>query len=756
VHTWFSASLNPQCNTGTATVPFVFQLNALASATIPRLAQYPTISFGGLEWYVKQAPVQVYPGPQFFVNSNAYVDAQGQLHMQITPCGGSWCASEIYTTQKVGYGTYTFTVNSELSDLDPNIALGLFSWDAQAGDQNNREWDIEFSRWGNSNASANAQYVIQPYNVPGNIQYFLMSPGAPSTHVVSWTSSQVGFASSTLAINPVNQWTYSAAAGIPTPGDVHLHLNFYIGAGQQPSVPATQEIVISGFRYAPSGPQIGFSQLANNVPFQQQSYAVPLTVAPVASGCAATVESDSPWLSVAGSNVIPAGSPVQYNVSTNIGNSRSGNLILQSTNCNATLGAQVFAVTQAGLVCAPTFATPSTNIGFIQSTFAVSILGTAPVCSWTVNSSAQWLTLTSGASGSGDGSVQVASDANSGQSLRTGVLSLNDGPINSVYQDASGNPIALSPLTVISCSGQPATFGLSWAAPTNVEFHLNSPTGVLVGQFGPTGTTTVPGLADGTLVFMVQSPATSPPNTLASARASVSSSNCNSASIGALGVVNAASYSAASLAPASLATVFGANLSSASAQAPAGGYPTSLAGVTVLLGGQPCPLWYVSPTQINFAVPSSITAPGRYTLMIGSATSDVLIKNVSPGIFTLKGDGTGVPLAAVTGVLANGAIASFPPYQCSPSGCAIAPISLPQGLTDLYIVLYGTGMRNYHNISSTGSFMPEVVYVGAQGQYPGLDQVNLHLSGPFSLSGLQSLQLQVDGALSNAVSLLFQ
>lgn len=92
-----------------------------------------------------------------------------------------------------------------------------------------------------------------------------------------------------------------------------------------------------------------------------------------------------------------------------------------------------------------------------------------------------------------------------------------------------------------------------------------------------------------------------------------------------------------------------------------------------------------------------------------------------------------------------------------PAGGAIAAVPLPANATDLYIVLYGTGMRNYRNISaSLDASKPEVVYVGAQAQFPGLDQINLHLKAPLHLSGTESLQLQVDGISSNAVSVEFQ
>jgi uncharacterized protein (TIGR03437 family) len=747
------ATLMIPCNNPTPSIDFGIQRNAVASATIMRLPQYSTISFGGLEWFVKDAPVQVSPGPQFFIKDNVFVDSFGQLHLKLTPCGNTWCASEIYTKQTVGYGTYRFVVNTAAGSIDPNVTLGLFSWDAQAADQNNREWDIEFGKWGNPNANTNAQFVVQPYNGPNNIQRFLLGPFAPSTHTVSWSASQVGFASSHSG-GTVSQWTFNGGViPVPTPGDVHLHINFYLAMGPSPRVNAPQEVVIGGFQYTPAVQQIGFGRTVDNIPYQAQSYSVPLSSG--GSACTAQVESDSPWLTVPGSNVIPPGATLRYVVGANVGSPRSGNLILQSTTCNAALGAQVLNVTQAGLVCSPSFASPSTHLGFLQNVFSVLIRGTDPVCSWTVQSSAPWLHLTSAPSGAGDGSVTVAADANGDAALRGAVLALNNGPVHSIYQDGAGVSLALSPAQAMSCGGTTAKFGLSWIAPGNVEIHSKLPDGPLIGQFGPAGTTTLSDVADGTVIFMVLSQgASTGSGVLASARASVVT-GCSAAAIMPLGVVNGASFSANSLAPGAFATIFGSNLSGGTAQASTP-YPSSLGGVTVSLAGQQCPLAYVSPGQINFLVPSSI-APGRYTLKVGAATSEVLIMNVSPGIFTLSGDGTGVPLAGLMATLDDGSTVPLAPYQCSGSGCTPIAIALPPNATDLYIVLYGTGIQNYRAVSAAlGANKPEVAYVGAQAQFPGLDQVNLHLKSPFHLTGTQLLQLQVDGVSSNAVSLMFQ
>jgi uncharacterized protein (TIGR03437 family) len=58
--------------------------------------------------------------------------------------------------------------------------------------------------------------------------------------------------------------------------------------------------------------------------------------------------------------------------------------------------------------------------------------------------------------------------------------------------------------------------------------------------------------------------------------------------------------------------------------------------------------------------------------------------------------------------------------------------------------------------ATVGASNAQVVFFGAQSQYPGLDQVNLLLSNPSALTGHQSVVLQADGASSNSVDLLFQ
>ena len=69
------------------------------------------------------------------------------------------------------------------------------------------------------------------------------------------------------------------------------------------------------------------------------------------------------------------------------------------------------------------------------------------------------------------------------------------------------------------------------------------------------------------------------------------------------GTVNAASFSTQPLAAGTIAALFGASLASLTAQATATPLPLGLAGVTLRLEGLAAPLFFVSPSQINFFVP---------------------------------------------------------------------------------------------------------------------------------------------------------
>ena len=107
--------------------------------------------------------------------------------------------------------------------------------------------------------------------------------------------------------------------------------------------------------------------------------------------------------------------------------------------------------------------------------------------------------------------------------------------------------------------------------------------------------------------------------------------------IGAGGIVNAASFAAGSLAPGSLFSIFGARLANTTAS---GAFVPALGGASVTLGGIPVPLSYASPAQINGQVPYEL-APGNAVLAlhvegVGDTRSIVSVTDVSPAFFQLS------------------------------------------------------------------------------------------------------------------------
>ncbi len=120
-------------------------------------------------------------------------------------------------------------------------------------------------------------------------------------------------------------------------------------------------------------------------------------------------------------------------------------------------------------------------------------------------------------------------------------------------------------------------------------------------------------------------------------------------------VTNAASY-VQPIAPGELVTIKGSNLTlGQTAQAAANPLPTELGGTTVLIGGVPAALLYVSPEQINAQVPTAIYGSLDFSYNVtttvltsagASAPINVPISAVGPGFFTSNASGCG-PVAAL-------------------------------------------------------------------------------------------------------------
>ena len=240
------------------------------------------------------------------------------------------------------------------------------------------------------------------------------------------------------------------------------------------------------------------------------------------------------------------------------------------------------------------------------------------------------------------------------------------------------------------------------------------------------------------------------------------------------GVGSAVSLSAASyinttgIAVESLVAGFGVNLATTVQVATSVPLPVNLAGTSIRIKDSAgverfAPLFFVSPGQINYQIPPG-TANGSASLLFSSgdvrARSAEMIEVVlvAPGLFTADSSGRGLPAALVLRVKANGAQQLEPvaQYDAAQNRFVAVPIDLgPEG-ERVFLILYGAGFRYRSSLAavsvSLGGVGVEALYAGAQGDFVGLDQINLELPRSLAGRGEVRLELRVDGKAANPVT----
>jgi uncharacterized protein (TIGR03437 family) len=180
---------------------------------------------------------------------------------------------------------------------------------------------------------------------------------------------------------------------------------------------------------------------------------------------------------------------------------------------------------------------------------------------------------------------------------------------------------------------------------------------------------------------------------------------------------------------------------------------------------RPAPLYFVSPTQVDFLVPAG-TALGPASITLSNASSSFVslmnVATVAPGIFSANADGQGTASAQFIFTPPDGINGPLlPAYQCgaTPGSCTPLPLDLGSPGSTLSLVLYGTGIRGRSSPAKVtcimGGLSVPVAFVGAQGE-TGLDQVNIVVPRSLAGSGNVNVSLVVDGQTSNTVTINIQ
>ena len=184
-----------------------------------------------------------------------------------------------------------------------------------------------------------------------------------------------------------------------------------------------------------------FSASAHHTPFGDVGNKGTVAVT-TSSSCSWSATSNASWITIISGSSGTGNGTVTYSVSNNTtGSTRTGTL---------TIGGQTFNVTQNGVTTATTGActlsptsalfsssaqhTPFGDVGN-KGTVAVTTSGSSS--SWSATSNASWITIISGSSGTGNGTVTYSVSANTTGSTRTGTLTIGGQTFNVTQNGAT-------------------------------------------------------------------------------------------------------------------------------------------------------------------------------------------------------------------------------------------------------------------------------------------------------------------------------
>jgi uncharacterized protein (TIGR03437 family) len=253
--------------------------------------------------------------------------------------------------------------------------------------------------------------------------------------------------------------------------------------------------------------------------------------------------------------------------------------------------------------------------------------------------------------------------------------------------------------------------------------------------------------------------------------------NATAAPVIGTGDIRSSASFAPAISPGSLGTILGnpdisplSSKTSQAQQAADGSLPYELAGVSVTIGGRAAQLVSVSPSQVNFYIPTDVaTGPVEFLITtqdgyVSQGTTHIFPSAAVPAIFTTNGVGTGA------GMVLNAMT------QAREGGFDVTTQANLGADKQTRLMIMATGIRagaqnkNTANDIRSGNstlinfaesvtveahtrngrtYILPVEYAGASGLLPGLEQVNVRLLPELKGAGDVELTIIVGNERSN-------
>jgi uncharacterized protein (TIGR03437 family) len=229
-------------------------------------------------------------------------------------------------------------------------------------------------------------------------------------------------------------------------------------------------------------------------------------------------------------------------------------------------------------------------------------------------------------------------------------------------------------------------------------------------------------------------------------------------------VVNGASFAANTpIAAGALVSIFGLNIGPGVGVGSSGvPLPTTLANISVTIGAKAAPLLFVSSGQINCQVPFEIagqtTAPVVVTntsTLTQTPATNVSLSASSPGIFTVVINGT------TQGAILNQDFSFNTPANPAHHGDVVQIFATGQGAVanapaDGAIATGGTSTTPVTPVVLIGNQPAAVQFSGLAPGFVGLWQVNANVPAGAASGSAVSVQIVLNGAISNTTTLAVQ
>ncbi len=222
----------------------------------------------------------------------------------------------------------------------------------------------------------------------------------------------------------------------PVDGVVYEARVAAVGPGGSAASTVSNQFVFPGTAPPPASCTYTLSQTSRSVAAAAITGSVGVTAG---STCTWSASSSASWLTITGGGRGTGNGTVVYSIAANSSSA--------ARSARLSIGSDTLTVTQNGscvVTLSPTRQgfNPSNNTGSVAVTVASG-------CSWTATRSGSWMTITSGASGTGNGTVRYRVATNTGSSSRTGTLTVAGQPVI-ITQSAATAPNAPAGLRILS------------------------------------------------------------------------------------------------------------------------------------------------------------------------------------------------------------------------------------------------------------------------------------------------------------------